>query len=107
MALRDHYSELAATAYAAQQNTIKEAADIQRSAGVAEEILLPTADDRWALSCIGIAKIQPLIEALDEDGSSFVTVAEANAFTASRPANWRCEIQFFEDWRVTGILKWI
>ena len=46
-------------------------------------------EDMWALEYITVNKIQPLMEALDDDGSSFVTVGEVNAFTSSRPESWR------------------
>lgn len=45
--------------------------------------------DQWALQYIGVHLVRPLIEVIDEDVSSFVTIAEVNAFTASRPAEWR------------------
>jgi len=47
------------------------------------------AEDMWALEYITMSKIQPLIEALDDDGSSFVRVNEVNEFTSSRPEGWR------------------
>ena len=46
-------------------------------------------DDSWALDYINIRRIQPLIEAIDDDGSSFVTVNELNDFTNNRPEGWR------------------
>ncbi|RDX50314.1 hypothetical protein OH76DRAFT_469327 [Lentinus brumalis] len=65
MALRDHFAEGShAAAHTANR-----------------------ADD-WALQFITVLRIQPLIEALDDDLSSFVTVAEANAFTDVRPQKW-------------------
>ncbi|KAA1470682.1 hypothetical protein DENSPDRAFT_923800 [Dentipellis sp. KUC8613] len=47
-----------------------------------------TQSDEWALEYISITRIQPLIEALDDDVSSFVTIAEVNAFTRARPDGW-------------------
>lgn len=47
-------------------------------------------DDAWCLAYITIRRIQPLLEALDEDGSTFVTVNELNRFSAARPDGWRC-----------------
>lgn len=46
-------------------------------------------EDAWTLEYISIFRIQPLIEAFDADASSFVTIAEANNFTAECPENWR------------------
>ena len=48
-----------------------------------------SAEDMWALEYITVNRIQSLMEALDDDGSSFVTVDEVNAFTSSRPEGWR------------------
>lgn len=47
------------------------------------------AEDLWALRYITVHRAQPLIEAIDDDGSSFITVNEVNAFTSSRPQGWR------------------
>jgi hypothetical protein len=47
------------------------------------------AEDSWALEYINVRQIQPLIEAIDDDGSSFVTVNEVNDFTSRRPKGWR------------------
>ena len=46
-------------------------------------------EDMWALEYISVNRIQPLMEALDDDGSSFVTVNEVNEFTRRRPVGWR------------------
>jgi hypothetical protein len=48
-----------------------------------------SVDDSWALQYINVRLIQPLIEAIDDDGSSFVTVTELNEFTSCRPTGWR------------------
>lgn len=45
--------------------------------------------DAWCLEYITIKRLQSISEAFDDDGSGFVTVAEANHFTSSRPASWR------------------
>ena len=46
-------------------------------------------EDLWALEYITVNRVQSLAEALDDDGSSFVTVARVNEFTNSRPKEWR------------------
>ena len=46
-------------------------------------------EDQWTLDYITILRVQPLIEAIDDDVSSFVTVSEVNAFTAAWPREWR------------------
>ncbi|KAK7027265.1 hypothetical protein VNI00_015354 [Paramarasmius palmivorus] len=47
--------------------------------------------DRWTLQYITVLHLQrlkPLMEAIDDDASSFVTIAEVNAFTTARPLGW-------------------
>ncbi|KAH9950295.1 hypothetical protein B0H21DRAFT_565923 [Amylocystis lapponica] len=44
--------------------------------------------DAWALEFLAPNQIQPLMESFDDDVSGFITVAEANYFTTSRPADW-------------------
>ena len=53
--------------------------------------------DSWALQYIHLRLIQPLIEAIDDDGSSFVTVTELNEFTSRRPKGWRRVLQMTID----------
>jgi hypothetical protein len=48
-----------------------------------------TNNDAWALRFITVQRVQPLIEAIDDDVSSFVTVSEINAFTSAAPQGWR------------------
>lgn len=48
------------------------------------------AQDTWALQFINVFRVQQLIEAIDDDISSFVTVAEINRFTNARPNDWTC-----------------
>lgn len=45
--------------------------------------------DAWALRFLTVSRSQPLIEAIDNDFSNYVTVAELNSFTSARPAGWR------------------
>jgi hypothetical protein len=47
------------------------------------------ADDAWALAHLNVIKLQPISEAFDDDASGFITVAEVNTFTTSRPPGWR------------------
>lgn len=47
------------------------------------------ASDEWTLRYINIVRIQPLIEAFDDDASGFITVREANQFTRMRLPDWR------------------
>ena len=48
-----------------------------------------TPQDEWTLEYINVSRLQAIIEAFDDDASGYITVGEANAFTASRPVDWR------------------
>lgn len=48
-----------------------------------------TNPDGWAIKYIDIMWVQPILEAFDDDASGFITVAEVNRFTSSRPVDWR------------------
>lgn len=52
--------------------------------------------DEWALPYIDIKWLQPIVESFDEDGSGYVTIAEINNFTQSRPTElgWRYYILY-------------
>ncbi|PPQ77943.1 hypothetical protein CVT25_015418 [Psilocybe cyanescens] len=41
--------------------------------------------DEWVLEYIDVAYVQPIVEAMDEDGSGFISVQEANKFALARP----------------------
>ncbi|KAI0325467.1 hypothetical protein GY45DRAFT_1348843 [Cubamyces sp. BRFM 1775] len=45
-------------------------------------------DDEWALAWININRLQAIAEAFDDDASGFITIAEVNQFTSSRPKDW-------------------
>ncbi|KAJ6515406.1 hypothetical protein C8R45DRAFT_208195 [Mycena sanguinolenta] len=45
-------------------------------------------EDDWALLYLTVSRLQPISEAFDDDASGFVTVNEANTFTAARPLDW-------------------
>jgi hypothetical protein len=48
-----------------------------------------TNQDEWAIKYVDVMWVQPILEAFDDDASGFITVAEVNRFTRSRPADWR------------------
>ena len=48
-----------------------------------------TDPDAWAIKYIDVLWVQPILEAFDDDASGFITVAEVNRFTSSRPVDWR------------------
>ncbi|KAI8975856.1 hypothetical protein BD414DRAFT_423775 [Trametes punicea] len=45
-------------------------------------------DEEWALEWVTVNRLQAIAEAFDDDASGFITVAEVNRFTASRPKDW-------------------
>ena len=47
--------------------------------------------DEWTLEYISVSWLQSIMEAFDDDGSGYVTIAEINRFTDSTPAElgWR------------------
>ncbi|KAF7302096.1 hypothetical protein MIND_00776400 [Mycena indigotica] len=73
LALRDHYQEGGPGAAATQDHQPD-----KQNAGV----------DDWALQYISVSRLQSISEALDDDGSGWVTILEANTFTSSRPLDW-------------------
>ncbi|KAJ7246566.1 hypothetical protein B0H12DRAFT_758041 [Mycena haematopus] len=67
MALRDHYQEGGEEAAAKNDNH---------------------HEDDWALLYLTVSRLQPISEAFDDDASSFISITEANTFTAARPLDW-------------------
>ncbi|KAI0353281.1 hypothetical protein OH77DRAFT_1407600 [Trametes cingulata] len=47
-----------------------------------------TEHDEWALEYISVTRLQAIVEAFDDDASGFITVAEVNTFTSSKPPGW-------------------
>ncbi|KAJ7801495.1 hypothetical protein B0H13DRAFT_1932235, partial [Mycena leptocephala] len=45
-------------------------------------------EDRWAIDYVTLARMRPIVEALDNDWSGWISVSEANKFTASRPLDY-------------------
>ncbi|KAJ7628556.1 hypothetical protein FB45DRAFT_40380 [Roridomyces roridus] len=48
----------------------------------------PRNPDDWALAYLSVSRLQSISEAFDDDASGFITTAEANTFTTSRPLGW-------------------
>ncbi|TFK63878.1 hypothetical protein BDN72DRAFT_826239 [Pluteus cervinus] len=48
----------------------------------------PIIDDRWALTYVNVTHVQPIIEAIDDDGTGFVSIKEVNTFVTSYPPDW-------------------
>ena len=45
--------------------------------------------DEWALTYLDVRWLQPIRESFDDDASGYITVAEVNTFTNTRPPSWR------------------
>ncbi|PFH49014.1 hypothetical protein AMATHDRAFT_76430 [Amanita thiersii Skay4041] len=45
-------------------------------------------NDQWALAYINAAYVQPILEAIDDDGTGYISVNEVNAFVSERPEGW-------------------
>ena len=76
MTLRDHFRE--------------KVQEIKLGASVEVSKEQPRTDD-WALDYISVAWLQPIMEAFDDDGSGYITIAEINQFTDAIPKDlgWR------------------
>ncbi|CAK5271846.1 unnamed protein product [Mycena citricolor] len=95
LALNDYYSELFSQHDIAESIASSVAGSpvvspidvIAELAGVEEH----KHDDRWALKYINVTHIQskPILETVDDDGTGFVSIKEANEFAQSRPDGCR------------------
>ncbi|KAF9447906.1 hypothetical protein P691DRAFT_775794 [Macrolepiota fuliginosa MF-IS2] len=47
-----------------------------------------TPNDQWILDHINITHLQPIIEVIDDDGTGFISIKEANTFAVQRPKGW-------------------
>lgn len=56
--------------------------------GSALPTLLKHEDDSWALAYLNVAHVQSILEAIDDDGTGFVSIKEVNTFVSSRPTGW-------------------
>ena len=77
LALRDYYlEELASESTAVRGLSISAITSSQNP-------------DAWAIKYIDVIRLQPILEAIDDDASGFITIGEMNRFTSSRPIDWR------------------
>ncbi|KAF8529739.1 hypothetical protein BU17DRAFT_79839 [Hysterangium stoloniferum] len=76
MNLREHFHE---------KWNVDSPADITTEAVVAHE---KHPDDEWVLAYINPLRLQLISKVFDDDASGFITLAEVNAFTTSRPLGW-------------------
>ncbi|KAI0038795.1 hypothetical protein FA95DRAFT_1551039, partial [Auriscalpium vulgare] len=75
LALRDYYEE-------------KIHSETPKIKGISTTKNDETDPDAWAIKYIDVMHLQPILEAFDDDASSFITVSEMNRFTSSRPIDW-------------------
>ncbi|KAF7319371.1 VPS13 domain-containing protein [Mycena chlorophos] len=85
MALRDHFQE----DFKHHHNSTEAESPKEGEPAEEKEFVppIPKADE-WTLDFINVVRLQPISEAFDDDASGFVTIAEVNAFTTSRPLDW-------------------
>jgi len=83
LALRDHYFE--------------KLSGNDGNLGMSTSAINGSSDsDPWAIKFIDVIWVRPILEAFDDDASGFITIAEVNAFTSSRPVEWRLVSHYFE-----------
>lgn len=51
-------------------------------------LMFKPKDDRWSLAYINITHLQAILEAVDDDGTGFISIKEVNTFATSRPEGW-------------------
>ncbi|KAH9171881.1 hypothetical protein EDB89DRAFT_1851867 [Lactarius sanguifluus] len=89
LALRDHYLE-------------KLAAETEGVPGMGAASANSSRNpDAWAIKFIDVTRLQPILEAFDDDASGFITISEMNRFTGSRPADWSLP-HWVAFWAVAG-----
>ncbi|KAI0249341.1 hypothetical protein BJV78DRAFT_1347821 [Lactifluus subvellereus] len=76
LALRDYYLEKLASETSAVRGL---------STATANDSQNP---DAWAIKSIDVMRLQPILEAFNDDASGFITITEMNHFTSSRPVDW-------------------
>ncbi|KAK0496681.1 hypothetical protein EDD18DRAFT_1105041 [Armillaria luteobubalina] len=112
LALRDYYYSGNQSVLARPMREIASPASTTESDSEASHIseaIVQPADDQWALPYINLLRIQPLMEAFDDDVSGFVTINEANALCAGRPEDWSL-LHWMAYWAIVvnaGIMKYL
>lgn len=82
LALREYYRQRSEE----KRGTVRDAQPTEEQSNAP---LPPDDEDDWALEWISVTRLQAIAEAFDDDGSGFITTAEVNNLTSSRPSNWR------------------
>lgn len=77
LALKDYYME-------------KLASEVPTARAMSDAIVDSSHNpDAWAIKLIDVMRLQPIMEAFDDDASGFITISEMNHFTSSKPDKWR------------------
>ncbi|KAG6908712.1 hypothetical protein DXG01_003645, partial [Tephrocybe rancida] len=90
LALHDYYSDQLSSADSPQMSHTSSlpSPDTPKGRSSFMNISKKQQDDRWALAYINAAYVQPILEAVDDDGTGFISIKEVNTFVAERPENW-------------------
>ncbi|KAJ7057598.1 hypothetical protein C8F01DRAFT_1306379 [Mycena amicta] len=94
LALNDYYAEKYRRTHLEIEGSEMSSGDADRPGSPTFSVMRLDArqqepdDDSWALAYINVAHLQPILEAVDDDGSGVVTVQEANDFARGKPKGW-------------------
>lgn len=94
LALHDYYTERLSAGDTPIRSSISGLPSPQTPGRASMMAARKRQDDRWALAYINAAYVQPILEAVDDDGTGFVSVKEVNTFVAERPDGWRCGLPY-------------
>lgn len=101
LTFRDHYhqdqsaspspSPLTSVSPAPLVDGKTEAQSLSLSTNLGQHSPASPAEDpnTWLLEYIDVSHVRPIVEAMDADGSGFISVKEINSFARARPKNWR------------------
>ena len=94
MSLREYYVEQYASiagGFSSEPSSAVESANHETRKALDFPANIPgiRQSDAWTLKHLHAHEMQSLVEAIDDDGSSFVTITEINKFTSRRPVEWR------------------
>ncbi|TFK67035.1 hypothetical protein BDN72DRAFT_915436, partial [Pluteus cervinus] len=80
LALYDYFSDMTRSG-----QTSSNRLDFKESDGTSST---PVIDDQWALAYVNVTYVQPIMEAIDDNGTGFVSIKELNNFATSAPLSW-------------------
>ncbi|KAJ3717510.1 hypothetical protein C8R42DRAFT_724422 [Lentinula raphanica] len=55
---------------------------------IVKKVVTVPEQDQWAISYLNVAQMQPILEAIDNDCTGFISIKEVNEFTSSKPVDW-------------------